>query len=69
MPHDGIVTSALTLLTSFPLTLFNYLIWHFHKLCLADKSEWKLLRFDKMEVNDIEILMIDVTFCIILNMF
>ena len=50
---------------TFGLTLYQptELIWiltHL-KLCLAS-SEWKLFRFDKMEVNDFKILLINVTF-------
>ena len=47
-------------------TLFNR---NFHSLEVvsltrsATSSEWKLLRFDKMEVDDFDILLIDVTFC------
>ena len=47
----------------------NYSIWIFThlKLCLADaihytSSEWKLFRFDEMEVNSFQILLGDVTF-------
>ena len=46
----------------------NYLIWIFThlKLCLADaihNFKWvKLFRFDKMEVNCCQILLVDVTF-------
>ena len=51
------------------LTLWppRYLIWIFThlKLCLADAiHNFKFVRFDKMEVNDFEILLIYVTFCL-----
>ena len=45
-----------------PLTakLFNL---NFHPLEVVDRvSEWKLFRFDKMEVNYFQILLVDVTF-------
>ena len=44
-----------------PLTakLFNL---NFHPLEVVASSEWKLFRFDNMEVNCFQILLIDVTF-------
>ena len=66
---DGFLGSDVTG-GSVDLTLYppNYLIWIFThlKLCLADAihnfNEWRLFRFDKMEVNCFQILLIDVMF-------
>ena len=55
------ITAKLFILTFHPLEVVSR--WRDPQL----SSEWKLIKFDKMDVNDFEMVLIDVTFYLMLE--